>query len=759
MKFLIIEDNPTDRKILLWTLQKKFRDSEFVNVIGQKDFYEAISQHDFDMVITNYHLAWTDGLWILKTIKGRVPYVPVIMVADTENESVVAEGMRSGLDSFVIKTHLDSLPAQINESLEKANLRKMYDEVRSFLNDAGDAIFAVDTEGNLLNVNKMAEALTGYAREELLTMNFVQLHPKAEIERIVTAFKEGMRRGSGSVNDTLMLRKDGKTVPIDITGSVIEFGGKKIGQAIIRDITDRKLIERRLAVQYAVARILVESSSLKEAAQKILQAICEYLEWDLGDLWSIDKKTNMLCCVEIWHKPSVKVTEFEALSRQITFSPGIGLPGRIWANGKPSWIPDVVSDTNFPRAPIAAKEGLRGAFGFPILIGSGIFGVLEFFSHEIRQPDEELLKMMTAIGSQIGQFIVRKQAEETLQYRLDFEKTIARISTRFANLSDFNNAIFASLADIGRLCNASRTCLFQFRDNGAIMDNTHEWCSEEVKPEIQNLQNISSAIFPWWMANLHAGNVIHITDTSKMSPEASAEKENLEKFGIKSLLALPVYTEKKLVGFVSLNNVVKVGTWHEEYTDLLRIMAEIIGGAIARKQAEATITQMAFHDALTKLPNRNLLQDHLQMAIDSGKRNEKTAAVMFLDLDGFKNINDSFNHHTGDLLLRAVAERLIQRLRKSDTACRMGGDEFTVILPDLTHAQDAAIVAQKTLDNLSQPYQIEGHEIHTTASIGISLYPSDADNPDDLLKKADIAMYRSKKEGKNTYRFFKDEYV
>src|SRR5574341_739666 len=107
MKFLITEDNLTDRKILLWMLQKKFRDAEFVNIIGQKDFYEVISQHDFDVVITNYHLEWTDGLWILKTIKERVPYVPVIMVADTKNEEVVAEGRRSGLDGFVIKTHLD----------------------------------------------------------------------------------------------------------------------------------------------------------------------------------------------------------------------------------------------------------------------------------------------------------------------------------------------------------------------------------------------------------------------------------------------------------------------------------------------------------------------------------------------------------------------------------------------------------------------------------------------------------------------------
>ncbi len=138
---------------------------------------------------------------------------------------------------------------------------------------------------------------------------------------------------------------------------------------------------------------------------------------------------------------------------------------------------------------------------------------------------------------------------------------------------------------------------------------------------------------------------------------------------------------------------------------------------------------------------------------------KKLRLLWILDLDGFKDINDSFGHHTGDLMLKVVAEQITHCVRQCDTVARMGGDEFTVILPDLTHAQDAAIVARKTLDNLRQPYQIEGRGIRTTASIGISLYPSDADNPEDLLRKTDIAMYRSKKEGKNTYRFFKDEYV
>ena len=173
--------------------------------------------------------------------------------------------------------------------------------------------------------------------------------------------------------------------------------------------------EEHLAAQYATARILAESTALPEAAPKILDAICQTLGWEHGAVWSVDRASNVLRCVETWHTAGVDFTEFDALSRRTAFGPGIGLPGRVWTGGQPAWIPDVLQDRNFPRGPVAAQYGLHGAFGFPIMLEGEVLGVLEFFSREIRQPDEELLKMIATVGSQIGQFMERRQAEAALK--------------------------------------------------------------------------------------------------------------------------------------------------------------------------------------------------------------------------------------------------------------------------------------------------------------------------------------------------------
>lgn len=173
-----------------------------------------------------------------------------------------------------------------------------------------------------------------------------------------------------------------------------------------------------------------------------------------------------------------------------------------------------------------------------------------------------------------------------------------------------------------------------------------------------------------------------------------------------------------------------------------------------RKFAEATIRQLALYDPLTELPNRRLLRERLDHAIALSHRSDKRVALLYLDLDRFKAINDTLGHHTGDLLLKAVAHRFESCLRRSDTLARLGGDEFAVVVGDIDHETDAATIAEKLLAAAGEPFDIEGRDLYVTASIGISVYPTDTDSIDTLVRNADVAMYHAKECGKNRFQFF-----
>ncbi|MGD9850713.1 MAG: GAF domain-containing protein [Nitrospirales bacterium] len=178
--------------------------------------------------------------------------------------------------------------------------------------------------------------------------------------------------------------------------------GFQIGQFI-----EREHKERRLATHHSLANVLAESPDLNHAALLILEAICDNLGWDLGAIWIKGPGETVLRCINIWHSPHLHLEAFRQASQESTFARGVGLPGRVWKSGEPSWITDVVSDPNFPRASAAAEEGLHTGFAFPIKSGLEILGVIEFFHRDIQKPDKELLSMFASIGLQIGQFIQR----------------------------------------------------------------------------------------------------------------------------------------------------------------------------------------------------------------------------------------------------------------------------------------------------------------------------------------------------------------
>ena len=181
-----------------------------------------------------------------------------------------------------------------------------------------------------------------------------------------------------------------------------------------RRIIELEKANRSLTLEYHLLRVLTESASLNEATPPILRAICENAEWEVGALWEVDEDARVIRCVETSHL-SGGAPDFEKLTRECVFEPGIGLPGRVWQTGKPHWITDLADEQNFPRIAAAVKEGLRSAYGFPSRSGDRVIGVLEFFSHDLREPDDEMIEWISAAGNHIGQLIERKRAEDALR--------------------------------------------------------------------------------------------------------------------------------------------------------------------------------------------------------------------------------------------------------------------------------------------------------------------------------------------------------
>ncbi|OGA25890.1 MAG: hypothetical protein A3I02_01145 [Betaproteobacteria bacterium RIFCSPLOWO2_02_FULL_67_26] len=461
-------------------------------------------------------------------------------------------------------------------------LRQTSQKLEALIDASPVAIMARDQNLRIVKWNRAAERLFGWSERELLDRTVPTVPPEFEDEAL--ALRQNLLRGEPVTDfETVRMRKDGARIEVSVSTTVVpDASGRPAGYfSLVTDIAGRKRTERRVQMEHAVTRILAESRSVEDAMPEVIRAIAEATGWVYGARWELDRAANLLRCAETWCVDAPEVREFMAFSRQRTQTPGTsaGPIHQVWASNAPVWIPDVALESNVRRGPTALKAGLHSTFAFPILIGDEFYGVIEFYGREPRQPELELMQIVRIVGSQIGQFMARKSAEQNLRF-------------------------------------------------------------------------------------------------------------------------------------------------------------------------------VASHDPLTGLFNRSIFNERLQQALAQAARFERTLALLFIDLDGFKLINDTFGHNAGDAMLAELATRLRATLREGDVIGRMGGDEFVVLVEEYTGAAQVAEVAKKVLETVTRPMMLQGRECHVTASLGISTYPDDGRDAQTLLKNADTAMYLVKQQGKNSFRFF-----
>jgi PAS domain S-box-containing protein len=311
--------------------------------------------------------------------------------------------------------HLQEQTAELemlNQQLATSEAR-----LRSTIDSSLDAIVMTDAASVIMEWNHHAARIFGWSAEEAIGRTLAQtIIPERYREAHQKGIDHYLATGEGPILNRRIeipaLRRDGSEFPIELTVAHARSGSRVLFNAFIRDLTEQKAAERRLAAEHAVTRVVAESRTLHEAAPRLLQVVGEALRWAMGVFWVADTDGEQLSFAGSWRAPDVQEAGWRIADPGLRFRRGQGLPGRVWETGEPVWVSDVTSTASFPRALQAAEAGLHGAFAFPVRAGDELIGVIEFFHQAVLEPDPALLEAVDAIGRDVGESIKRVHAEE-----------------------------------------------------------------------------------------------------------------------------------------------------------------------------------------------------------------------------------------------------------------------------------------------------------------------------------------------------------
>ncbi|MGI8808589.1 MAG: PAS domain S-box protein [Acidimicrobiales bacterium] len=569
-----------------------------------------------------------------------------------------------------------------------------------------------------------------------------------------------------------------------------------------------------------------ESSTVDDAMHEALGAVCAAFAWPVGHYYHrSEDDAGQLVPAPVWHlDDGPRFDAFRRVSDALRLRLGQGLPGRVAATGRPVWISDLGVDENFHRARWATEAGLVAGFGFPVLVGAEVVGVLEFFSSSAVVAEPQLVEVMNQVGTQLGRVVERSLAVQALADSEERMRLIVETASDAFVGMDPCGAIVAWNGAAEALFGWSRAEAIGARladtiipiryraahDQGlARFLDTGEAAVFGQRLELQALHRdghevpMELSIWP-----VHVGSGIRFNAFVRDISDRRQAQAATERFQIafddapigmvltdvtgrflqanRAYCEMLGYSEDELsaMTFADITPDDELATSMEQFERLVagemrtyRIEKRYVhadghlvwvllnvsavpaaDGGIAyvigqiediseRKEFEAKLARQALHDPLTGLPNRLLLMDRLRQAIWRAERDGGSLALMFVDLDHFKQVNDSLGHEAGDGVLATIAQRLRASLRPADTAARLGGDEF-VILCERVDEQETRAITGRVTAAVDAPCVVGAHEVTVTASVGVVMAgpaPADAEA---LLREADAAMYRAKAAGK-----------
>lgn len=342
--------------------------------------------------------------------------------------------------------------------------------------------------------------------------------------------------------------------------------------------------------------------------------------------------------------------------------------------------------------------------------------------------------------------------ESRLQRRLDFERLLTASSAQLIRASGkaLDEAIAAVLGSVGGFFEVDRAYVFLIDDVAGTQSNTHEWVAPGISREAHNLQDVPLSSFPWLLARLRADEAFNVPCVAALPDEAVNERTEFQREGIRSVLVVPLWQGDALHGFVGFDAVRRERDWDEHFVVGLRLMTQMVASALEARALAERLHDQAFRDPLTGLPNRKLLEDRFAQAVGRRQRTGAGVLVAVVDVDDFKQVNDTHGHAVGDRLLCEVGDRLQAAVRTSDTVSRMGGDEF-VVLAEECGPDALSRLADRLLAACDAPVDVDGTLLQVGLSIGVARGTAADDGLDRLLRAADAAMYRAKAEGKHRW--------
>ncbi|MFL6621113.1 MAG: EAL domain-containing protein [Sulfurifustis sp.] len=589
-----------------------------------------------------------------------------------------------------------------------AALRASEERYRTILESIDDSYYEVDLRGNLVFYNAALARQLGYSHNELLGMNNRQYTDQENAAKVYETYNAVFRTGTPVHSfQWEILRKDGTRAYVESSIYLVRNrAGEPIGfRGIGRDITKRRREEQLLMLEHAVTRHLGGSKSTRRVLLAVLQTICATEQWSRAGYCHYDEHKSEFRLLVGWAQPGASPAAADFYKNLVgTAIPSGGLLGRTQRTGKPLWVPDLTKEVSTVWRERLAITKERAGLYFPVFADDKVIGILTFSSDVIREPDERLLQTASVIGNQVGQFLKRRQAETVLR----------ESEARFRALTDLSSDWF--------------------------WEQDHELRFTRFEGRLVNEQ-------PEFFRGFIGKRPSEILEAeAETLNEHHVAQQNHEPF--RDLVAWRTDETGRRYYFSISGEPVFASDG--QFTGYRGIGRDIT----SQKQAEQRIQYLATHDPLTGLPNRVKFSQLLSAALASARQQESMFAVLFIDLDRFKVINDTLGHEAGDKLLQEAALRLNQMVRATDVVARLGGDEFVVLVQGTGNQEQIAAIARKILSALIQPIRIGDQEYRITASVGISIYPVDAEDEPSLMKNADMAMYLAKEEGKNTFQFY-----